>query len=290
MLRELAETADRARWRALLPGLSGLHIEETAAAAPVVALDEELRQGLLDAVLAEGYYQHGPVLPADTIRALAAAVVALRAAGHPLELAFVFDELWQIAHWLKPLFELVLGTGFRQLPALTIWHVGGGGDGSGWAPHRDRRGTLRSNGMPAALSAWLALTDATPLNGCIHVLPKGLDRYYGSGEVGEVDLATLQNVRALPAPAGSFLFWNHELLHWGGRASMRAPRPRISVGIELQRGDLPPFRAPLTDPLVAPPLEWRLGLIGHSILAYQTMRPTSDEHLALARRLVRFLG
>ncbi len=283
---ELAASTDPVRWRALLPGL---HIEQLPADAPVLAVDEALRTALLGGLLAEGYYQHGPLVPATRTAPLAEAVLALRAAGLPLELAFAFDEFWQVSSWFRPLLETVLGPGFRQLPALTIWCVDGPLD-AGWKPHRDRRDALLPSGMPGALSVWLPLTEATPLNGCIYVLPAHLDPHYGTGEVHEQMLLAAQDVRALPSPAGAFLCWNHELLHWGGRSSSRAAGPRISIGLEYQRGDLPPFRAPLIDPLAAPPLAHRLGLIGDSILVYDSMRPTSDEHLELARQLSRHLG
>jgi phytanoyl-CoA dioxygenase PhyH len=285
-ISELAETTDRARWRTLL---SGLHIEELPGDEPVVTLDEPVRVALLSGLLAEGYYQHGPLVPAARTGPLAEAVLALRDAELPLELAFAFDELWQVARWFRPLLEAVLGTGFRQLPAYTIWCVDGPLD-TGWTPHRDRDHTLLGSGMPGSLSVWLPLTEATPLNGCIYVLPSHLDPHYGTGVVPETyDWLAAQNIRALPSPAGAFLCWSHELLHWGGRSSTHATTPRISIGLEYQRGDLPAFGEPLVDPLHPPPLPRRLGLIGESILAYEPMRSTPRAHLELARRLVRHL-
>ncbi len=284
-LLALAETTDRGRWCALLPSL---HIEQLPGDEPVVTVDDASRGALLGDLLAEGYHQRGALVPAARIAPLVEAVLALRAAGVPLELAFAFDELWQISRWFRPLLEVVLGAGFQQLPALTIWCVDRPLD-AGWRPHRDRRDTLLGNGMPGALTVWLPLTDATPLNGCLYVLPSNLDPHYGTGEVPELALVAAQDIRALPSPAGAFLCWNHELLHWGGRASSRAAAPRISVGLEYQRADLPPFGVPLVDPLSAPPLARRLGLIGDSILRYLTMRSTPERHVELALRLLRHL-
>ena len=73
------------------------------------------------------------------------------------------------------------------------------------------------------------------------------------------------------------------------RSSIHATTPRISVGLEYQRGDLPAIEEPLVDPLHPPPLARRLGLIGKAILTYERMRETPRAHLALAERLVRHL-
>ena len=46
----------------------------------------------------------------------------------------------------------------------------------GWVPHRDRRNmSFRADGAPEYATVWLALTEATPLNGCMHILPANFD-------------------------------------------------------------------------------------------------------------------
>ncbi len=156
--------------------------------------------------------------------------------------------------------------------------------GAGWRPHRDRVGSLRADGRLASLTLWLALTPATPDNGCIYVLAPGGDRYHGSGDAGAVEPPELQHVRALPARPGEALLWNHELLHWGGRSSPRARGPRVSLGFEFVRPPSPYKARPLAA-LPAPPLPARLALIADSVLGYQYMRPTSEAALALALAL-----
>ena len=59
---------------------------------------------------------------------------------------------------------------------------------SGWSPHRDRPATgpdsFREDGTPRYLTAWVALTDATPETSCLYVLPAPQDEgYYASGAV-----------------------------------------------------------------------------------------------------------
>ncbi|PNH04087.1 hypothetical protein TSOC_009776 [Tetrabaena socialis] len=54
--------------------------------------------------------------------------------------------------------------------------------GRGWPPHRDRptMPLLPPDRLPPYLTLWVALTPATPDNGCIHVLPADLDPLYDS--------------------------------------------------------------------------------------------------------------
>jgi len=114
------------------------------------------------------------------------------------------------------------------------------------------------------------LTEATPFNGCMYVLPAERDPHYAA-RVKKYDIAAPQNIRALPAAPGSVLGWTQGLLHWSGRSSRRASEPRLSFSIEYQRGDEPAFNEPVLDPRVLPPFERRLGLIGKQILQYQHM-------------------
>jgi len=95
-----------------------------------------------------------------------------------------------------------------------------------------------------------------------------------------------QNIRAVPATAGSMLAWNQAVLHWGGRASQLAAAPRSSAAFEFQRGDRPPFNKPLLDPAQAPPFRQRLGLVGKQVLQYKHMyHPLSPEIAAMAESL-----
>jgi hypothetical protein len=94
-----------------------------------------------------------------------------------------------------------------------------------------------------------------------------------------------QNIRALPAPAGSLLAWNQAVLHWGGRASRLAEGPRSSAAFEFQRGDKAPFNRPLLDPKKAPPFHQRLGLVGKQVLQYKHMYPLAPDIAMIAEAL-----
>ena len=280
------DVGDRAYWRALAPDLA----IEGPPAAPVVAVDAAARDALWNALLTEGWFQLEPVLPAAAVERLAAVMLRLRARHVPPVFAYVYDEPWHLSAWLGELLAAVLGPGFRVLPDFWAWCLDPAQREKGWHPHRDMGfASLLPNGQPISLSLWVPLTDATPDNGCMYVLPASRDRHYLARE-NVNDVADVQEVRALPARAGSVLGWTQALLHWGSRASERARGPRVIFSIEYQRGDRPPFNTPLLDPAGPPSFERRLGLVGKQILQYRhmyTLGPGFDE---VARLLVERFG
>jgi ectoine hydroxylase-related dioxygenase (phytanoyl-CoA dioxygenase family) len=119
---------------------------------------------------------------------------------------------------------------------------------------------------------WIPLTDATPDNSCIYVLPLSRDPNYPSHPDVE-SVERLQDVRALPAPVGSALVWNQYLLHWGSRACARASEPRISWGIYFQSGDVENFNRSAREPAGPLGFEERLGYIGKALERYSTNFP-----------------
>ena len=281
---DVVQAADPGFWRAREPGfqVEGLAAGHSRPAAPA-ALSDARRMRLLGDLLSDGYHVAGRLIPGARAARLLGLVRRLRRDGLPLELCWVYDEVWQLGALALLLLAAALGDDFQQLPALTVFWVEPGG-GAGWRPHRDRAGSLGRDGRLASLTLWLALTPATPDNGCIYVLAPDGDRYHGSGEAGAVEPPELQHVRALPARPGEALLWNHELLHWGGRSSPRARGPRVSLGFEFVRPPSPYKARPLLA-LPAPPLSVRLALIADSVLGYQYMRPTSAAALTLATAL-----
>src|SRR5206468_1829864 len=119
-----------------------------------------------------------------------------------------------------------------------------------------------------------------PLNGCIHALPLRLDdrfKYWAFGGEGSSMVLQPQNIRALPAPAGALLAWNHNLLHWGGRASRLAAGPRCSAAMEFQRADMKPREIPAVDPTYMLTFQEQLALIGRMIVHYQDTYPLGPE-------------
>lgn len=264
----MAEVTAVDYWRSLCPALT---ISDTST-SPVARIPD-LRS--LSATLRdEGYINLPEIFPSDTVSLLREGIQRLVDRGVPPPFAFVYDEYWTIFQGISTHLSEVLGAGYQMLPDIWAWHVKPSNDASGWPPHRDRpKGTLDPDNTPRALTVWLPLTDATPLNGCMYVLPARYDSDLHAGTVPDGGIyrlagADLQNIRALPAPAGSLLAWSQALLHWGGRASHLATTPRCSIAAQFQRGNLPAFEAPLLDPRKLPPFAARIGLIGHLICGF----------------------
>ena len=132
---------------------------------------------------------------------------------------------------------------------------------------------------------WIPLTDATPLNSCIYLVPADRDPTYGTPEDRQWQHKHA-DVRALPAAAGSVLSWTQAVLHWGSSASARETLPRISVAFEFQSGQVPPMNDPLTRPNEIPGFDQRLALIGKQILQYRHMYPLAPEIEGLAQALL----
>jgi hypothetical protein len=237
----------------------------------------------------EGYVNLPGVVPKAAYVPLRECVARLHERRIPLAFAFVYDEMWQAFQGLAPFIGTVLGPGYRALPDFWVWHVVPDDGVTGWGPHRDRvQPTVERDNSPHTLTVWLPFTEATTLNGCIYVLPAHLDPRFARRKWDGDDNIVVhdpQNVRALPAPAGSLLAWNQGVLHWGGRASRLAKAPRTSAAFEFQRGDKEPFNTPLLDPMKIPPFTQRLGLVGKQVLQYQHMYPLTDDVAAIAETL-----
>lgn len=129
--------------------------------------------------------------------------------------------------------------------------------------------------MPRDCTCWVALSHATPDNGCLYVIPRGADPAYELGDcsaaaaaaeegsggggsqafaLGEAPrgggscylpggAAAWQHVRALPCAPGDALCFSHRIVHWG---SCGRPVREIRVGSPVHSIHLniwPPPRA-----------------------------------------------
>lgn len=249
--------------------------------------------GDLDALFAnlkrEGYVQVPGALAESAIAPIRYAVSTLFQRGIPLAFAFVYDELWLAFQGLSQFLTSVLGEGYLALPDFWVWHVNPNENALGWGPHRDRLiPTIDADNSPQTLTVWLPFTDATPLNGCMYMLPAHLDDRFRQRRWDGKDNTVVHNpqdIRALPATAGSMLAWNQAVLHWGGRGSRLGTAARISAAFEFQRADRLPFNNPLLDPGRMPTFTERLGLIGKQVLQYRHMYPLTDDVAEIATSL-----
>jgi len=279
----LVTMKDEAFWTSLHPHL---HISDRPllGMARPPSIDPSLHHRLVSFFLSEGYFDAPAVIPRELATRLAVVVRDLAVRGIPEVFAFVYDEFWQIFARMGHLFGSLLGHGYKLTPSeVWIFHVPRGAKSAGWAPHRDitSHDTIRTDNTPTAMTVWIPLTDATPLNGCMYMLPEKLDDGIAVLKHPQPSIALLQNVRAVPAPAGSVLGWNTRILHWGGRSSDAAEQPRISAAVYFQARDYDMnelFRktggrvrheAPLAfDRSMLLPFEARLRAIGEALRIY----------------------
>tara|TARA_Y100000588_G_scaffold177714_1_gene191710 strand:+ start:3612 stop:4478 length:867 start_codon:yes stop_codon:yes gene_type:complete len=203
--------------------------------------------------------------------------------------AFLFstEASWFLFLSLVDLFEETLEAQVGWIPAFWAWHVDPRKKQSGWDVHRDRPGTsLFDNGNPKSISCWIPLTDASPDNGCMHVIPKQYDKSYGVTPDKDAQIEGLQVIRALPGLPGDVFIWDQTLLHWGGRSSEFCKDPRLSLSLEIQRVDIPALEQNILPPKIPEEID-RMRLIGSQIQKFQHMYKLDDEALSLAKELTK---
>jgi len=239
----LRDIESPAFWRALAPWLHVAAPESAAAEVPP-------REPHTNPWPASGYLALDAVLdPASTL-ALARAVASLRAHSlHPTFL-YVYDEAWHVLDALRPRLAPYLGPDFDALADVWAWHIDPRTDPGGWPIHRGIYEDVRDEtGAPAIVNLWIALTDATERNACMHVVPLPRDPHYPG------DLRNLRSLEdlglPLPTPAGGALAWSANVAHWGGTCDPSFDRPRLSLSFTVRRrpqrgGDLQGVRLPLS--------------------------------------------
>lgn len=228
-------------WRELNPGLT-ISGDPFAGMADAPPLSEEEKAACRRLIREEGYLQTEPRLPPELLAALHQGLERVVQAGFPPLFALVYDEIYWAFSYFDPVIRALLGDGYRLLPNFWVFYIAPGAVGA--RPHRDTEypGAVDAEGVPTVLTLWIAITEATPLNSCLYVLPADRDPLYAEGvfsrHVGAGRFA-IENARALPAAPGTLTCWGQPLYHWSGNSSPRARVPRVSVGATCQRGDIP---------------------------------------------------
>jgi len=106
-------------------------------------------------------------------------------------------------------------------------------------PHRDMPDagaeTFKEDGTPGSCVLWFALTEATPENSCLYVLPAEHDSAYRTGGLALEPVVTMANVDkivALPVKANSIIVLGHRVIHWGSQPFPDQP-PRVALSFTL---------------------------------------------------------
>jgi hypothetical protein len=281
---DAAHFTDPDYWRGFAPGLTlgdGANLKDLAP----LDLPAERPAEIAALIKREGYVQQTHADWGVDTAAMAAAVRALSAEEISPVFAFLFDEFWAPFARLHALYESLLGP-YAMLPDFWVWNVDPAKDDAGWKPHRDRGHiALLPNRAPKSLTTWVPLTEATPLNGCIYIVPADRDPTYGTYNEAKMQFE-LPAIRALPAAPGDFFIWNQAVLHWGSRTSPRAPQSRVSMAFEFQRLDVAPFKSPLIPACEPLPFPQRLRLVARQMLQYQHMYKIDPTLEALAVELL----
>jgi hypothetical protein len=124
----------------------------------------------------------GTAIPALS-ELLGRGVARLVAAGLPASAIILYDEAIALQAALRPLVSRAVGGKMEALGDWYAFHVDAASGGRGWPPHRDRpmsdpraiAASLRVGGAPRYITAWIALSDATPETSCLYFMPRWAD-------------------------------------------------------------------------------------------------------------------
>lgn len=265
-------------WQRLAPTMS--ICASTGRKVPVLPMPAENVRPLQTILDREGYLHLQGVEPSELVTKLAGVVEDICARDLPAVFGFIYDEFWIPFLRLKSVVEAAFGAPYLMIPAFWAWHIDPRKGQAGWPPHRDRNNSLFPDKRPKSLSVWVPLTAATPLNGCMYVVPAHRDLAYGVS--GQTSPPQLTDVRALPGNPGDAFIWTQSLLHWGSRSSEMSTTPRISMSVEFQRADLSALEGFAFNPAVMLTFEQRLALTAAQIIKYRHMQAVGAELQAFA--------
>ena len=252
-------------WEALCPELQ-ITVHNSAHINSIPLPPQGVKE-LQDRMCTDGYFtvSAGQLRCQQLVTKLANSAAQLQAAGWPATFLALFDESWDLVAQLSAL--MLQTTGNRCNFDMVSWFVDADKGEGGFTPHRDRSfGSVEGeteetplsfypNGLPRYCTFWLALSEAQAENGCLYVVPAGVDPGYRRGDgmslVSPNKLpetcwglraspsgqpvwspncnAAFRHVRALPCSAGELVCLSHRVLHWGsqGRKGNKIG-PRIS--------------------------------------------------------------
>jgi hypothetical protein len=171
-------------------------------------------------------------------------IEALHEQNLPATFVLLFDETWQLACQSKRVLEQASHKKNVFNYDLLAWYIPPGSPG--FSPHRDRQpddapSTFHSDDQQAKfITNWIALSDATPENSCLYVIPKPYDPGYTTGDndcsdndktergensKGSADplhralssKESFQHIRCLPRKAGQSILFTHRIIHWGSQ-------------------------------------------------------------------------
>ena len=246
---------------------------------------DRLRTGLVE----DGYVLVDDVVEEQLTSNLKDAIISLHARGYPATFVLLYDETWELARLaLKTLSVATHPSNIFNFDILA-WHIDPRENVAGFSPHRDRqpidvKSSFHEDQQAKYVTMWMALTDATPENSCLYVIPKQSDPGYTDGDSDSgTDLTdqrddplwralsnkeSFQNIRALPRQAGQSVIFTHRILHWGSRGNPNSLQHEPRVAISFVCSD-PTFERPYLNSSHFPPnFTTRLLLVCAQLLMY----------------------
>ena len=144
-----------------------LNIEALEIKEPLAALGTESQ----DLMIKEGYVNLRDLDLGFDFGKLESVISKLASQDLLPVFAFAYDEFWLLQAKFKNILGGFLGEDYKMLPAFWAWHLDPSKQEAGWEPHRDRdRHALEADGSPLAVTLWIPLNEANPMNGCIYLL------------------------------------------------------------------------------------------------------------------------
>ncbi len=275
-------------WRTLCPWL---HVDDktyqdrflaSASASPSAAAEGEDYSAHKQRLVEEGYTT---MMTSDTALAsrLARCALRLRQCGWPASFMIMYDEVFALSHCVDRHMIALTGRNSNNGDMLA-WFIDPNNDEAGFSPHRDRQPEnpaasffTDSNGakMPCYSTAWVALTNATPENSCLYVVPAQHDPGYYDGDLDTVDplqrcipdKTGWQNIRAVPVQSGDAVFFSHRILHWGSRGRKGFETPRIALSVACANDAFEPCFFD-REALPFPPPTLRMALVCAQMVCY----------------------
>jgi len=276
---------DWAYWQALAPDLT-LTDGPLSPVPPIPFAGDRLSQ-MSDRLHHDGYIAEPPVFDEAVLAPLRTGLARLVAEGWPPAFIYIYDQPWQVFLRLKHMLGHFLGDDFGLLPHFWAWHIEPDATGTraGWPAHVDYPGDCAFfDDYLVSLSLWVPLTDATPENGCMNILPLSRQKTYDPPITDPCQIR-VEDVRCLPAKAGSVLGWRQDLWHWSTRSSRYAEGPRMSLSLEFQNRAFDPLCPPLFDLRKPPSLADRVRYICGQFAKYDHMEQVNPDLFHLAQEI-----
>jgi Phytanoyl-CoA dioxygenase (PhyH) len=287
-------------WAKICPDLSisdgrGLDSAGDLSESLMLVPEEEAKRRR-DRLVSHGYVLVDECMNTSLVEKVRQGIQQLQRQNLPASFVLMFDETWELAMQSRKMLESATHSRNAFNFDLLAWFIPLGE--GGFSPHRDRQpddaaSSFHADQQAKFVTQWIALSDATPENSCLYMIPKPYDPGYTKGDTEEEgdplqralkQKQTFQHIRAMPRKAGQSILFTHRIIHWGSKGdaipiSTTGVQPRIAISFVCSDPD---FEAPLlvhhakyfpvaqdkSSECQLPPLRIRLLLICAQLLIY----------------------